>query len=80
VARLTRELLGSQWRDKDGTELPIGPRDILIITPYNAQIRAIREALARGWVPLGHPGGGRGQVPWARGAGGDLLDGHIVGR
>ena len=51
VAGLVRDLLGSRWRDKDGAELPIGPRDILVITPYNAQIRAIREALAAAGCP-----------------------------
>jgi uncharacterized protein len=45
VARLVGDLLGLQWRDKDGARHPIGPHDILVITPYNAQIRAIREAL-----------------------------------
>ena len=52
VARLVGDLLGLQWRDKHGVQHPIGPRDILIITPYNAQIRAIREALAVGGRPL----------------------------
>ena len=46
VARLVGDLLCLQWRDKHGVQHLIGPRDILIITPYNAQIRAIREALA----------------------------------
>jgi uncharacterized protein len=52
VARLVGDLLGRQWRDKDGAQHPIGPRDILVITPYNAQIRAIREALAVAGCPL----------------------------
>jgi len=52
VARLVGDLLGLQWRDQDGVQHPIGPRDILIITPYNAQIRAIREALAVAGCPL----------------------------
>jgi uncharacterized protein len=46
VARLVDDLLGTAWRDKDGVEHPIGPADVLVITPYNAQVRAIREALA----------------------------------
>jgi uncharacterized protein len=46
VARLTRQLTGQTWRDKDGAERPVGPDDILIVTPYNAQIRAIQSALA----------------------------------
>jgi uncharacterized protein len=52
VARLVRDLLGLQWRDKDRAQHPIGPADILVITPYNAQIRAIREALAAAECPL----------------------------
>jgi AAA domain len=46
VAGLVGDLLGRQWCDKDGTEHPISPADVLVITPYNAQVRAIREALA----------------------------------
>jgi uncharacterized protein len=45
VARLTAELTGQIWRDKDGNERPLSPGDILIVTPYNAQIRAIQTAL-----------------------------------
>jgi uncharacterized protein len=45
VARLTAELIGQTWRDKDGNERPISPSDILIVTPYNAQIRVIQSAL-----------------------------------
>ena len=48
VARLTEQLTGCTWRDKDGTERPVEPGDILIVTPYNAQIRAIQNALAIG--------------------------------
>ncbi len=39
VARLTEQLTGRTWRDKNGTERSMEPTDILIITPYNAQIR-----------------------------------------
>jgi uncharacterized protein len=53
VAELVRDLLGFRWRDKDAAERPIGPADVLIITPYNAQVRAIREAL----TTVGCPGG-----------------------
>ncbi len=45
VARLTEQLTGRMWRDKNGTERPMEPTDILIVTPYNAQIRAIQRAL-----------------------------------
>ena len=46
VATLVRDLLGSRSCDRSGAVHPIGPGDILVITPYNAQVRAIREALA----------------------------------
>ncbi|HEY6279730.1 MAG TPA: DEAD/DEAH box helicase, partial [Streptosporangiaceae bacterium] len=46
VARLVTELLGRDWCDRAGIHAPIGPAGILVVTPYNAQIRAIREALA----------------------------------
>ena len=46
MARLVGQLAGSTWQDKDGNRRPIGPGDVLIVTPYNAQIRAIQSALA----------------------------------
>jgi len=48
VARLAGRLTNCTWRDKDGTRRPVGPDDILIVTPYNAQIRAIQSALTAG--------------------------------
>jgi predicted RecB family nuclease len=46
VARLVSQLEGRGWRDRDGNRRLIGPADILIVTPYNAHIRAIQDALA----------------------------------
>ena len=46
VARLVGQLAGRTWQDRDGNQRPVGPADILIVTPYNAQIRAIQSALA----------------------------------
>jgi superfamily I DNA and/or RNA helicase len=51
VAELAGELLGRQWQDKHGVSRPIGPDQIIVVTPYNAQIRAIEDALARADVP-----------------------------
>jgi uncharacterized protein len=48
VARLVGELVGRAWCDKDGDQLVIGLDDILVVTPYNAQIREIEAALAGG--------------------------------
>jgi uncharacterized protein len=52
VADLARNLLGLQWRDRDGQLWPIGVADIMVVTPYNAQIRAIQSAAASGGLPL----------------------------
>ena len=53
VARLVRGLVGRQWQDKDGVRRVIGPGEVLVVTPYNAQIRAIEEALAQAGCPGG---------------------------
>jgi len=47
VARLVRELAaaGATWVDAEGLERPVGIGDVLIITPYNAQVAAIARAL-----------------------------------
>jgi AAA domain/RNase_H superfamily len=46
VARLVGDLLGCRWQDRDNSRRPVVPGDILVVTPYNAQIRAIQDALA----------------------------------
>ena len=51
VARLAEQLTGRTWRDKNGAERPVEPADILIVTPYNAQIRAIQTALTGSGQP-----------------------------
>jgi predicted RecB family nuclease len=51
VVGLVRDLLGRQWRDRGGAVHPIGPGDVLVITPYNAQVRMIRDALAAAGCP-----------------------------
>jgi uncharacterized protein len=43
VAEIHR-LLGSSWTDEDGTR-PLSASDILIVAPYNAQVRQLREQL-----------------------------------
>jgi uncharacterized protein len=54
VARLAEMLAGCSWRDKDGAVRLVGCDGILVVTPYNAQIRAIQEALAvRGLTGFG---------------------------
>ena len=46
VEGLAETLMGCSWRDRDGAVRPIGRDGILIVTPYNAQIRAIQSAFA----------------------------------
>jgi len=46
VARLVPEILGLTWQDKEGIRRPLTAADVLVVTPYNAQIRAIQAALA----------------------------------
>ncbi len=46
VADLVRNLLGRQWRNRSGELAPIGVEQIMVVTPYNAQIRAIQSAAA----------------------------------
>jgi predicted RecB family nuclease len=53
VARLVRDLLGRAWHDRRGERQPIGLDQILVVTPYNAQIRAIKDALAQAGCPFG---------------------------
>ena len=46
VARLAEMLADRSWRNRDGVVRPVGRDGILIVTPYNAQIRAIQGAFA----------------------------------
>jgi predicted RecB family nuclease len=39
------ELLKGQWTDKEGATRPMGPEDIIVVAPYNAQVNALRAAL-----------------------------------
>jgi uncharacterized protein len=48
IAELVADLLsGASWTDRDGVTRAIGPSDILVLTPYNAQRKAIDRALVR---------------------------------
>ncbi len=51
VADLVRDFLGRPWRDRDGDLQPIGVEQIMIVTPYNAQIRAVQSAAASAGLP-----------------------------
>jgi len=51
VAELVSRLLGHRWRNRDGELAPIGVEQIMVVTPYNAQIRAIQFAAASAGLP-----------------------------
>ena len=38
-------LLSGAWFDKDGSEREMRPNDIIVVTPYNAQVNALSDAL-----------------------------------
>jgi uncharacterized protein len=44
VAELVSSLLGCRWRNRFGELQMIGVEQIMVVTPYNAQIRAIQSA------------------------------------
>jgi superfamily I DNA and/or RNA helicase len=47
VADLVSSLLGRQWLNQSGELAPVGVEQIMVVTPYNAQIRAVQSAAAR---------------------------------
>jgi uncharacterized protein len=51
VVKLVRTLLGGQWRNWFGQLAPIGIEQIMVVTPYNAQIRAIQSAASAADLP-----------------------------
>jgi uncharacterized protein len=45
VATIVGGLIGQEWRDSAGIHRRLTAADILVVTPYNAQIRDIEDAL-----------------------------------
>jgi predicted RecB family nuclease len=56
VADLVCNLLGRQWCNRAGQLAPIGVEQIMVVTPYNAQIRAIQSAVVAAGVGGLHVG------------------------
>jgi predicted RecB family nuclease len=54
VERLVTELLasGAGYQDAQGNTRSLGPRDVLVVAPYNAQVSALRRRLPKE-VPVG---------------------------
>ena len=50
VARLLRRLLSCEWTDKEERVHQMTYKDVLVVTPYNAQIREIERALAEAGI------------------------------
>lgn len=48
VTKIYRDLLGRPYTSKDGTTRPLAVSDFLFISPYNAQVRALQQALPSG--------------------------------
>ena len=48
VAAAIRALLGTSFTDESGVARPIGPDDVLVVAPYNAQVRRLRQRLPAG--------------------------------
>ena len=44
IGAATKRLLGSAWTDEDGTR-PLAQDDVLVVTPYNAQVVLLRRRL-----------------------------------
>jgi uncharacterized protein len=45
VNQLFRALVGLRWTDRDGKSRPLAVEDVLVVAPYNAQVRRLIETL-----------------------------------
>jgi uncharacterized protein len=45
VAAEIRKMVGGSWTNADGKSGPLLPKDFMVVAPYNAQVRRLREAL-----------------------------------
>ena len=50
VAELVRRLCSCRWTNQWGTARPITVEDVLVVTPYNAQIREIERKFAQSGI------------------------------
>jgi superfamily I DNA and/or RNA helicase len=48
VAERLTELLGATYTASDGERRPLEERDVMVVAPYNAQVRCLRQALPEG--------------------------------
>jgi uncharacterized protein len=57
VAEEIKRLIGTTWTNKDGTDAALGPRDIMVVAPYNDQVNLIRARLDQDVETRGVPVG-----------------------
>jgi uncharacterized protein len=50
VVRLVQELIGTTWTDRNQDERLMTPADVLVVTPFNAQVREIDNALTEAGI------------------------------
>ena len=48
AAEAIRALLGTEYTDETGATRPLGVDDVLVVTPYNAQVRTLRQTVPEG--------------------------------
>jgi uncharacterized protein len=48
LVELWHALIGATYSDRDGRERPLTPDDILVVSPYNAQVNLLTEKLPAG--------------------------------
>ena len=56
VAARIASMLGTAWTDREGKAKSLQPSDFMVVAPYNAQVRKLREALLQAGladVPIG---------------------------
>ena len=51
VARTIASMVGASWTDRDGRTAALHPEDFMVVAPYNAQVRRLRQALAAAALP-----------------------------
>jgi superfamily I DNA and/or RNA helicase len=56
VASMIAGMRGAWWTDQDGKTQPLGDADFMVVAPYNAQVRRLRQALDA-WGLRGVPAG-----------------------
>jgi uncharacterized protein len=49
-------MVGGSWTNRDGETRPLAQKDVMVVAPYNAQVRRLRESLGSAGladVPVG---------------------------